>query len=345
MYATRAPSSERVPQQYLDDLRGRVLLSDIILKDIPLKRAGREWTARCPFHTEKSPSFFVNDQKRFYHCFGCCESGDHISWMMKYHGMQFRAAVEHLAGEKPPTDAQRFENNMRVRSDEHIARSVYDYVLDDAERSQQAMAQSVWRHTVKIDGTIAERYLRIRGIRMKKLPESIRFAENAWIFSHEGGWKRSGHPGLIAGVQDSADRLTAIQTTYLLPDGSWKAAMRKCKLVTGPMVDGAIRLGEPAGVLCIAEGIETALAAQQMFTLPVWAATGQARRKSIRLPDVVKTVVILADNGGSDLTTMRAKESYEQQGREVMIESPPPEFKDFADQLVGKKIVAEVAVA
>ncbi len=338
-------ATERIPKEYLDSLRARIALSDLISKDIELKRVGREWRACCPFHKERTPSFFVNDDKAFFNCFGCGAHGDAIEWLVKYRKLDFKVAVEALAGEKPPSEAQKFENNLRSRSNEHVARSVFEYTLDDTERSQQAMARAIWDHSKKIGGTIAEHYLRVRGIKLRRMPECLRFTDNAWIFSYENGWKRSGYPAMIAGVQDSIGRLTAIQTTYLLPDGSWKAPMKKAKLVTGPMVDGAIRLGAASNVLCIAEGIETAMAGQQMFSLPVWAATGQARRKSILLPDVVQTVVLLTDNGGSDATTNQAIQSYRAQGREVIVEAPPDEFKDYADQLVGKKIQTQIVAA
>ncbi|WP_374763381.1 DNA primase [Yunchengibacter salinarum] len=85
--------------QFLDDLKGRLTLSEIIGRRVSLKRAGREYSGLCPFHSEKSPSFTVNDQKGFYHCFGCGEHGSVIDFVMKTDGLEFREAVEQLAGE------------------------------------------------------------------------------------------------------------------------------------------------------------------------------------------------------------------------------------------------------
>src|SRR3546814_13477255 len=65
----------------LDELRARVTLSSVIMRTAKLQRAGREWKACCPFHNEKTPSFTVNDEKGFYHCFGCGAHGDVIRWM------------------------------------------------------------------------------------------------------------------------------------------------------------------------------------------------------------------------------------------------------------------------
>jgi len=83
--------------QWLDQLRTRVTLSSVIMRTTKLQRAGREWKACCPFHDEKTPSFTVNDQKGFYHCFGCGAHGDVISWMTDQRGLQFMDAVKELA--------------------------------------------------------------------------------------------------------------------------------------------------------------------------------------------------------------------------------------------------------
>jgi len=85
--------------QWLDELRARVTLSTVIMRTDKLQRAGREWKACCPFHDEKSPSFTVNDQKGFYHCFGCGAHGDVIRWMTDQRGMGFMDAVKELAAE------------------------------------------------------------------------------------------------------------------------------------------------------------------------------------------------------------------------------------------------------
>ena len=83
--------------QWLDQLRTRVTLSSVIMRTTKLQRAGREWKACCPFHDEKTPSFTVNDQKGFYHCFGCGAHGDVIRWMTDQRGLTFMDAVKELA--------------------------------------------------------------------------------------------------------------------------------------------------------------------------------------------------------------------------------------------------------
>jgi DNA primase len=83
--------------QWLDELRARTLLSSVIAPSVKLIRAGREWKACCPFHNEKTPSFTVNDEKGFYHCFGCGAHGDAIRFLTDARGLPFMDAVKELA--------------------------------------------------------------------------------------------------------------------------------------------------------------------------------------------------------------------------------------------------------
>ena len=85
--------------QWLDELRMRTTLSAVIGRTLRLTKAGREFKACCPFHNEKTPSFYVNDEKGFYHCFGCEAHGDAIRWMTDQRGMPFMDAVKELAAE------------------------------------------------------------------------------------------------------------------------------------------------------------------------------------------------------------------------------------------------------
>jgi DNA primase len=82
---------------FLDELRARTTLSTLIARSTKLQRAGREFKACCPFHKEKTPSFYVNDEKGFYHCFGCQAHGDAIRWLTDQQGLAFMDAVKELA--------------------------------------------------------------------------------------------------------------------------------------------------------------------------------------------------------------------------------------------------------
>lgn len=87
------------PPRFMDDIRARIALSDLVGRRVKLTRAGHEYKACCPFHKEKSPSFYVNDDKQFFHCFGCGAHGDIFGFSMRYDNLSFPEAVERLATE------------------------------------------------------------------------------------------------------------------------------------------------------------------------------------------------------------------------------------------------------
>ena len=98
----------RIPQSFIDELLTRTDIVDVIDTRVPLKKAGREFKACCPFHNEKTPSFTVSQVKQFYHCFGCGAHGSAISFLMEFEHMEFVEAVEelaHLAGLEVPREA------------------------------------------------------------------------------------------------------------------------------------------------------------------------------------------------------------------------------------------------
>lgn len=101
----------RIPQHFIDQLLNRIDIVDLIDGYVPLKKAGANYKANCPFHGEKTPSFTVSPAKQFYHCFGCGVNGTAISFLMEYDHMEFREAIEKLAsaaGLEIPTEAQAY---------------------------------------------------------------------------------------------------------------------------------------------------------------------------------------------------------------------------------------------
>ena len=112
-------TSGRIPREFIDDLLTRADIVDVINARVPLKKKGREFTACCPFHNEKTPSFTVSPNKQFYHCFGCGVHGSAISFLMEYEHLDFVEAIESLAdsmgipvprekgGKGAPNEAQR----------------------------------------------------------------------------------------------------------------------------------------------------------------------------------------------------------------------------------------------
>jgi DNA primase len=103
--------SGRIPQDFIDDLVQRADIVEVVGSRVPLTKAGREYKARCPFHSEKTPSFWVSPQKGFYHCFGCGAHGTALGFLMEFERLDFPVAVEELARsvgvEVPHTDSER----------------------------------------------------------------------------------------------------------------------------------------------------------------------------------------------------------------------------------------------
>ena len=91
------PVAGRIPQHFIDELVARTDIVEVIGSRVPLKKAGREYKACCPFHDEKTPSFWVSPDKQFYHCFGCGAHGTALGFLMEYDHLGFVEAVEELA--------------------------------------------------------------------------------------------------------------------------------------------------------------------------------------------------------------------------------------------------------
>ena len=102
----------RIPEKFIDDLLARTDIVDVIDKRVPLRKAGKEYKACCPFHEEKTPSFTVSQTKQFYHCFGCGAHGTAIGFLMEYERLSFPEAIKELAaqvGMQVPEEAQSAE--------------------------------------------------------------------------------------------------------------------------------------------------------------------------------------------------------------------------------------------
>ena len=82
---------------FTDELKAQLNIVDIIGREVTLKKSGSNYMGLCPFHSEKTPSFSVNEGKQFYHCFGCGKSGDVIGFVQEYYRLPFVEAVEKLA--------------------------------------------------------------------------------------------------------------------------------------------------------------------------------------------------------------------------------------------------------
>src|SRR5690625_6156711 len=98
-----------IPQNFIDELLDRIDIVEVVDQRVKLKRTGKNYSACCPFHDEKTPSFTVSPDKQFYYCFGCGASGNSVGFLMDYERLSFPEAVEqlaHLAGLEIPRETQ-----------------------------------------------------------------------------------------------------------------------------------------------------------------------------------------------------------------------------------------------
>ena len=135
----------KYPQSFIEEIRTRVRVSEVVGRAIPLRKAGREFHALCPFHKEKSPSFTVNDEKGFFHCFGCGAHGDVIGFTMDYEHLGYREAVERLAGvaglsvpRETKSEVERDERAQSLQQVMEFAASWFQEQLDNTSEGELA---------------------------------------------------------------------------------------------------------------------------------------------------------------------------------------------------------------
>jgi DNA primase len=194
----------RIPDSFLDELVSRSDIVDIISARVPLKKAGREYKACCPFHNEKSPSFSVSAEKQFYHCFGCGAHGTVIGFLMQYEKMEFLDAVADLAqraGLELPREAQ-------APRDPGSA-DLHDLMLQAARFFEQNLA----------DNPRARAYVQRRGLDVKISAKfSLGFAPDAWealltrFGAHEEDRRRLLQVGLI--LERSGERTSGFYDRF-----------------------------------------------------------------------------------------------------------------------------------
>jgi DNA primase len=146
----------RIPQSFIDDLTARADIVELIGSRVELKKAGREYRACCPFHNEKTPSFWVSPVKQFYHCFGCGAHGTALGFLMEYDKLSFPEAIEELAsrlgldvpreaGSQPDTagsTAPLYDMNLRV------AKYFASVLPNDARAKEYVNKRGLTRETI-----------------------------------------------------------------------------------------------------------------------------------------------------------------------------------------------------
>ncbi len=259
------------PPSFIQDVRGRTSLVDLIAGSVKLVQRGREHEGLCPFHSERTPSFKVNEGKGFFHCFGCGAHGDAIDFLQKHDRYSFQQAVEYLAvqaGLMP-------DNGGVVRRPAPVVPRMTDAEREQDEQKRIHDGKRLWLTSLPAQGTLVETYLRSRGI-VIAVPGSLRFCP-ALDYREEnenGEWITLGtYPAMIGCIQNARGEITGAHRTYLRHDGSGKADMPKPKKSLGVKKGGAIRFAKPPERLSVAEGIETALSVKQAVPdIEIWSA-------------------------------------------------------------------------
>lgn len=288
-----------------------------------VSRLGGKWRGhtgmcRCPAHEDKSPSLSVSqtrDGRVLVHCFTGCPQASVIAALRDL-GLWHGEAAE---------DAS-YPGRLTSAADGARSR-------DDRERRQSA--RDVWDQARPIAGTVAEQYLRNRGIRMP-LGDQLRFHP-----AMKHGPSKQTFPAMLARISDERG-FCAMQRTWIAPDAMAKAPVKPAKMTLGPMDGGAVRLLPAGPRLGLAEGIETAFSAAQIYSIPVWACLSANRLGKINIPETVELLMIFADNGEvGRREAWNAAEEYERRGLRVEIITPDAHFADsspgdFNDVLRGE---------
>jgi hypothetical protein len=290
-----------IPAAFLDDLRARVPVSEIIGRRVRLSKAGREWKGLSPFNKERSPSFFVNDEKRFWHDFSSGKHGDIFAFVMEMEGRTFPQAVEEIAaiaGATLPAD-----QTPPIATVPAPARSARSEAAEQEIIERRRKALRLWMRSRQPVETIVETYLHARGYH-GPIPATVRYLPANGAYA----------PALIAaygiaterqetgpGVLSIADKeLCGVHLINLLPDGTDRLRDDGAKITIGKGIVAPIVLAPPNDGLglCIAEGIEDALNAHQATGLGAWAAGGAGRLPMLAdaIPRYIESVTILVDD-------------------------------------------------
>lgn len=161
----------QIPRQFIDELLARTDIVELIDQRVPLKKAGRNYAACCPFHSEKSPSFTVSPDKQFYHCFGCGAHGNAISFMMEFEQLEFVEAIEELAQ----------LHHLDVPREQGVGKARPAAQADDYQLMQQAAEFYQLQLQQHANAAAVQQYVAKRGLSSKTLSDfAIGYAPDGW---------------------------------------------------------------------------------------------------------------------------------------------------------------------
>jgi len=249
-----------------------------------------------------------------------------LSWLLeKDHGTgAFREAVRLVAEWLKVDHAERARPERKPLEFKPIA--------DPAKAA--AKLREVWKSSLPLSDSVAETYLRSRGIPKRHLPTSLRFHPGLRYWDAKQKKDLGSFPCLLAPIKNKENKIVSIHRIFLTPDGGKapvpdpKKMMAMCDDIRG----AAIRLQEAVGdTLGVAEGIETALAAHLISQMPVWSCVSAPLLELVEIPDHVTTVVIWADKDASmrgDQAANKLADRMEKLGKRVLICIPPQEIPE-----------------
>lgn len=142
-----------IPKAFIEELLNRIDIYDVIAPRVALKKAGKDYAALCPFHSENSPSFTVSTNKQFYHCFGCGQNGTAIGFLMEYEGLEFVDAIEELARmagmEVPKSGHKQAKSNKNLYQITEQAARLFSHQLSQAVATDYLKSRGISSQTAK----------------------------------------------------------------------------------------------------------------------------------------------------------------------------------------------------
>lgn len=249
-----------------------------------------------------------------------CGAGNGFMLVMKLKGTDWRGAQDQVA---PLVEAAKVQVSRQERG----------------EMALQEARDRLWRTAEMIaDDDLVHHYLERRGIVLRVAPADLRSVERCLYQSNP---KPEWHPAMLARVCDAEGRPVQLHRTYLDSVGNKAKVAEPRKLMPGTLPKGsAVRLGVPGKILGIAEGIETALAAAQIFAVPVWAAVNARMLLAWEPPKDVSEIVVFGDNdesftGQSSAFALAHRLKMRHAGQSIRVEIPTKPGTDWNDELLA----------
>ncbi len=295
--------------------------AETIASVLRLRRAGREFTGKCPSCGYRS-GFTVAERGRAVllccHAGGCSQA--ELWGALEHAGIATRNSRDGSARRGEPAPRRGASLQPAERSSTPIDAAT------EKPSGSQAAALAIWHRSRPAQGTIVETYLREARGYAGPIPPVLRFAGGRHPSDPEH-W----HPMMVASVlRDGRD--VAVHRTFLRADGRGKADLDPDKMTLGSCKGGAVQLAPAGSALAVAEGIETGLSVLAVG-IPTWAALSASGIRNLVLPEIVREVTIAADPDPVGLIAARAAaRRWQAEGRLVTI-ARPPLGRDFNDLL------------